>query len=391
MRTSLSLLGITIGIFSIISVYTVVDSFEINVRKEIEGLGTDVLYIQKWSWGGSSDYPWWKYLSRPEPNYKEFVELRRRSTTIGDMAFIYGLSGTLKYQNNSVEAAQIQAVSNDYLLLWKFDLADGRFFSEKESEEGSPIAVLGHEVAQGLFPDGNALGKQITLLGRKVTVVGVISKQGSSLFGNDFDNMAVVPIAFVRKLVGQSDMNGALIMARPKPNVEFLQMKDEVQGIMRSLRKLKPKAEDNFALNENSMISGGLDSIFAIIGIAGTVIGGFSILVGGFGIANIMFVSVRERTNQIGIQKAVGAKRWFLLAQFLAEAVVLSFFGGALGLILVGLVVFIASFTSFSLYLTLGNIIAGLAISVGIGLVAGILPAIQASRLDPVEAIRQGS
>ena len=228
------------------------------------------------------------------------------------------------------------------------------------------------------------------MLGRKVTVIGVIAKQGSSLFGNDFDKMAVVPVAFVRKLVGQSDMDGALIMTRPKPNVEFLQMKDEVQGIMRSLRRLKPKAEDNFALNENSMISGGLDSIFTILGLAGTVIGGFSILVGGFGIANIMFVSVRERTNQIGIQKAVGAKRWFLLAQFLAEAVVLSFLGGILGLILVGLVVFIASFTSFSLYLTWGNILAGIGISVFIGLVAGILPAIQASRLDPVEAIRQG-
>lgn len=390
LRTSLSLLGITIGIFSIISVYTVVDSFEITVRKELESLGDDLLYIQKWSWGGGGDYPWWKYLSRPEPTYREYTELKRRSTTIGQSAFIYAMTKTVKYRNNSVEGTEVQAVTHSLAELWNLELGEGRFFNEKEAESGLALAVLGSDVAEGLFDGGVALGKKITLMGRKVQVVGVIQKQGSSVFGNDFDQKVLVPANFVRKLIGQADMDGAAIMVKPKPGIELPRMKDEVRGIMRSLRRLKPKAEDNFALNENSMVSGGLDAIFSIIGIAGTVIGGFSILVGGFGIANIMFVSVRERTNQIGIQKAVGAKRWFLLTQFLAEAVVLSVIGGMIGIALVGLAVLISKATSFDLYLTVGNVVTGVLISVFIGLISGLLPAIQASRLDPVEAIRQG-
>jgi putative ABC transport system permease protein len=300
------------------------------------------------------------------------------------------MTKTVKYRNNSVEGTEVQAVTHSLAELWNLELGEGRFFTEKEAESGLALAVLGSDVAEGLFDGGVALGKKITLMGRKVQVIGVVKKQGTSVFGNDFDQKVLVPTNFVRKLIGQSEMDGAAIMVKPKPGIELPRMKDEVRGIMRSLRRLKPKAEDNFALNENSMVSGGLDAIFSIIGIAGTVIGGFSILVGGFGIANIMFVSVRERTNQIGIQKAVGAKRWFLLTQFLAEAVVLSVIGGAIGILLVGLAVLISKATSFDLYLTVGNVITGVLISVFIGLISGLLPAIQASRLDPVEAIRQG-
>ena len=394
LRTALSLLGVTIGILTIVAVFTMVDSLERNIRSSVESLGSDVVYVQKWPWGGSGEYRWWTFYQRPEPTYYEMEKLERRLSTVQDIAYLFGINQTLKYGLNSVEAVNVLSVSHAYNDIWKFEIKEGRYFSELESRKGNGVAILGFDVAEGLYGNINPIGRTFSVLGRKLKVIGVLAKQGKSLIGNDMDGSILIPVEYVGNIMSLNDMNGSTIIASTKPGVEMAAMKDEITGAMRALRRLKPKAVDNFALNEISMISNNLDTFFTIIGLAGAVIGGFSILVGGFGIANIMFVSVKERTNQIGIQMSMGAKRIFILLQFLLESVILCLLGGGLGIALVGLMVYLLpiliSDFDFEIAMSFGNIMQGIVISVLIGLISGFVPAYMASRLNPVDAIRAG-
>lgn len=392
LRTVLSLLGVTIGIFTIVSVFTVVDSLERSIRNSFQSLGSDVIYVQKMSWGGGGgDFEWWKYFQRPNPGYKEFEKLEKRISTEQSMAFGFGLNKTIKQGLNSIENATILPVSHNYYKLWEYDIEYGRYFSPLESKSGTPVAVLGSDIAEGLFGSENPLGRSFKIMGRKVRVIGIFKKQGKSLIGQDIDEFAVVPVNFIRGVMNVDNQEGAFIMIKALPGTTIEALTNDVRGSMRSIRKLKPKAEDNFAINESSLLTEGLDMIFRILGIAGAVIGGFSILVGGFGIANIMFVSVRERTNQIGIQKSLGAKNYFVLLQFLLESILLCLIGGLIGLTLVFILMFtITQISGFDMMLTLKNIIQGITISAIIGLVSGFIPAYMASKLDPVEAIRAG-
>ncbi len=391
LRTFLSLLGISIGIFAIISVLTVVDSLEKNVRGSVASLGDNVLYIQKWPWATSSDYPWWKYLNRPSPSLQEAEDIKRRLLSVEAVSFqAWILSKTIKAGKNSVENVGVMPVSHDYEQIKLFDLVEGRYFTESESAGGSPVAIIGYDVYDKLFPNGNAIGKDILALGRKMSVIGVFAKEGSSLVGNSMDELVLTPVKYARNIVDITvDQSQPWIQVKGKAGINNAELKDEVRGIMRSLRQLSPREEDNFALNESSLLSAGITSIFGVINIAGWIIGGFSILVGGFGIANIMFVSVKERTSIIGIQKSLGAKRYFILMQFLVESIILCLVGGIIGLMIVfGLTYLASASMDFKIALSSGNIITGLVISVSIGVISGFIPAYTASRLDPVEAIR---
>ena len=395
LRTVLSLLGITIGIFTIISVFTLVDSLERNIRNSISDLGAEVVYIQVWPWGADGgEYAWWKYFQRPEPNYREFKNLEKRTTTTQSLCFAFGLNRTAQYGTNSVENTSVIATTHGYYDIWGYELAAGRYFSPVESNSGTPVTVLGAEIAEGLFGEEDPLEKEVKVLGRKVRVIGVFERQGESLVGQNVDEFLILPMNYVRTLMSVNDREGAFIMAMASPGVEVEEMKDELRGEMRSIRKLKPRAEDNFALNEISVLTAGMDALFGVISGAGLVIGLFSILVGGFGIANIMFVSVRERTHQIGIQKSLGAKNYFILAQFLSESVVLCIIGGILGLLLIylallGIDIF-ELVEGFEIRLSLKNILMGIIWSAVIGVVSGFIPAWMASRLNPVDALRAG-
>ena len=387
-RTILSLLGITIGIFCIISVFTIFDSMEIAIRKSIDSLGSNVLFIEKWPWSMGGDYPWWKYLQRPEGTLDDMKEIQKRSALADATAFMIQVNKTVKYQSNYVENVGIMGVSQDFDKVWPFEISDGRYFSQMESNSGKNVAIIGPEIAENLFRDANPIGKEIKIFGRNIEVIGVTKKKGEDMFGNGNDRTVMLPINYSKTLVNLDEV-GTTILIKAKPLVSNEQLKDELTGIIRSIRKLKPQAEDNFSINETSIISKGFDVLFGVIGTVGWIIGGFSLLVGGFGIANIMFVSVKERTSIIGIQKALGAKNYFVLLQFLFEAVFLSLIGGIVGLLIVFiLVLIISNTTSFNLILTSGNVMLGIGVSALIGLVSGIIPAWTASRLNPVEAMR---
>jgi putative ABC transport system permease protein len=387
-RTVLSLLGITIGIFSIIAVFTIFDSMETSIRDNINSLGNDVLFVQKWPWAMGGDYPWWKYMNRPEASPAELKEIQRRSQTAQASTYISGINSTLKYREKAIENATVIMVSEDYDKVMPVDIADGRFISQVEFKSGKPVAVVGAEIVSNLLETNDPVGKKIKLFGLNVEVIGVTKKEGNNIFGDTPDDQILVPVNFARNHTDMRNLQGTIIV-KARPGVMLDEMKDELTGIMRSVRKLKPKAEDNFVINETDIITKGFDQLFGVIAMVGWVIGGFSLLVGGFGIANIMFVSVKERTRIIGIQKSLGAKKYFILLQFLFEAIFLSLLGGLFGLF----IVFVISFTisqvfDWDLVLTQKNIFLGIFVSAFIGFISGLVPAWNASKLDPVEAMR---
>lgn len=389
-RTSLSLLGITIGIFCIISVFTVFDSLESTVTNSLNSLGSNVLFVQKWPWGTGGEYPWWKYYQRPEPSLNDLDNLQRRSTTSEAIALMAGTSNSVKFDRNAIESAEILGVSNDYDKVMTVDLADGRYFTSLEFSSGRNVAIIGDDIVKNLFTGIDPVGRKIKVFGQKLEIVGVMNRSGSAVFGDSQDNQVLVPVEFLRDFMDM-DRSGATIVVKAKPLISNEELKDELTGLLRSIRKLKPGADDNFAINEPSLISQGLAGFFNAIGLVGWIIGGFSLLVGGFGIANIMFVSVKERTSLIGIQKAIGAKSYFILFQFLFESVFLSIMGGIVGLIIIfaGTII-VSDLIGFELTLTNSNILLGVFVSAFIGLISGFIPAYNASRLNPVDAIRSG-
>lgn len=388
LRTFLSLLGVTIGIIAIISVFTIVDALEKNVRDSVESLGENVIYIQKWPWGGSGEYQWWKYYKRPKVNYKEFKKVQYRCKRAAAIAFTFGGNRTVKSGNNVLEDVDISGITFEFPQILSFNMEKGRFFSQDEMISGKNYVLIGHAIANALFENFNPIGETIKIAGINAKVIGVIEKQGEDITGNSQDNRVLCSYLFAKRFLSER-RSDPLIMVKADEHVSNDQLKSELKQIMRTIRRVRPLEDDNFSMNEVSLIKQGLDQLFSVIGLAGWIIGGFSILVGGFGIANIMFVSVKERTKIIGIQKALGAKNIFILLQFLFESIFLCVLGGSFGLAIVWALSAVGSkMLDFNLNLTLENVVLGLSVSAIIGMISGIIPALSASRLDPVEAIR---
>jgi putative ABC transport system permease protein len=398
LRSILSVLGITIGVFAIILVFSLVDSLEKNIRDSLEELGSDVIFVQKWPWDMSSGYPWWEYLNRPVPTYDEYEYISEKSSSdIVEMAcFVYSSGNNLvEFGKYSATGVGVLGVSHEYSSIQDVPVARGRYFNPIDSDVGMNVALIGNDLAIDLFGQEDPLGKTIKIKKHRVKVIGLIEKQGESPIGNSLDDNVIIPVKFMRRMVRMNKQWGeTFIMAKAAKNVPLDVMEYELSAMMRSKRKLRPSQNNSFALNRLTMITNQLSMIFTPLNLAGLFIGGFSIVVGCFGVANIMFVSVKERTHIIGIQKSLGAKKYFIQLQFLVEAIILSILGGAIGIagvyltVIVGNIVAETQEISMRMFLTTENFILGLTISFVVGILAGIIPAIMASNLDPVEAIR---
>ena len=387
-RTFLSLLGITIGIFAVISVFTIFDSLEKQLRDSVNSLGSNVLFIQKWPWMTDGNAPWWKYMNRPQPTLADLKIIEKRSQLTESVAFFVHNQKTLKNGNNIMEDIEIQGVSHGYNIVMEVQIAKGRYFTPSESANGRQVALIGSDIAENLFPNEDPEGKSFKIGGIKTYVVGVLEKKGEDTFGNSPDKQVIIPLNFTKSFVDLK-YSGNIIMVKARDGISNDELRSELTGILRASHSLKPGSDDDFAIIETSIISNSFDQFFGMLAGIGWVIGGFSLLVGGFGIANIMFVSVRERINIIGIQKSLGAKNYFILTQFLFEAVFLSLLGGLFGLILVLILSLSVTYgLDWPMMLNESNIILGIAVSSVIGLISGLMPAIQASKLDPVVAMR---
>lgn len=394
LRTFLSLLGVTFGIFSIVAVLAAVDSLTHQVTGQLEAWDSKTIFLSKMSFSETS-VPRWKRDQFRSVTYDEYQALQK--TISGDEAMSYTLftpSASIRYQDRTIPSVRTQATTFDFPDVESIKLIEGRFYNEYESVAGSSVIVLGYDLAQELFNDvALALDRQIRLMGKQISVIGVLEKEGEVSFGQSKDNLAYMPVNLARNMYGRNIENlASMIVIKPNSKMDYESYLDQLEMRARQVRSLGVNAENDFFINELSGFSDIMANITRTLNTIGFIISGFSLLVGGFGIANIMFVSVKERTNLIGIQKSLGAKNRFILAQFLFEAVILSLLGGLIGILLVfvSFVILNLFVPSFEFLLSSFNIFVGIIISSLIGFVSGILPALSASRLNPVDAIRTG-
>ncbi|MDF2380775.1 ABC transporter permease [Nostoc ellipsosporum NOK] len=392
LRTFLSLFGITIGIFCIIGVLATVNSLQQNIQNEINSLGSNTIYVDKWDYtaGGGPDYPWWKFVNRPVPKYSEIQQIKDRTSYAKYVAFRIQVSDNVEYRGTLLNNVNIYGVSDDFENIQPLEIPWGRYLSDPEFNYGSPVVILGHDVAEKLLGSAEyAVGREVTIRGNKVLVAGVIKKQGKQMIGGwDFDQSVIIPYRFARNIMNELKAD-PVILVQGKDNVPSQALKDELTGAMRAIHKLSPTQEADFALNDINDLSQSVSEAFVGLNIGGAIIGGISLIVGLFGVANIMFVTVRERTSQIGLKKAIGAKRGIILTEFLLESAFLCIIGGLIGLSLVFLLAQILSqVLDFPVFISIDNMVWTFLICIFVGIVAGIIPASQAARMDPVVAIR---
>jgi putative ABC transport system permease protein len=392
LRTFLSLFGITIGIFCIIGVLAVVNSLEHNIQNEVKSLGTNTIYVDKWDYsaGGGPDYPWWKYVNRPMPKYEDLKQIKERTPSAKYVAFKIDVQDNLDFENNILSGVQLYGISEQFKDIQPIEVQEGRYISDAEFDHGSNVMVIGVEVAKKLFGSiERAIGKEATARGKKLQVVGVIKKQGKSMIGGwNFDDNVVLPYKYARNIMDERRAD-PLIMVQGQDDLSSKVLKNDLIGTMRALHKLTPMKEDDFALNDINDFSNAISQAFVSLNIGGWVIAGLSLIVGMFGVANIMFVTVRERTGQIGLKKAIGAKSRIILTEFLLESAFLCIVGGVIGLLLVFLLTTILSGAlNFPVFISTNNMILAIVICIIVGVLAGFIPASQAARMDPVVAIR---
>ena len=396
LRTFLSLLGISIGIFCIISVLSAVESLEKNILEGFSEFGSDVVYIDKQPWTEDPGANYWKYLKRPVPHLADYEAIKKRSKLTDKTAYCYFTGGsTIKYGNNSISGVFQMGSTPEYIDVQELPLEEGRYFNSIESQTGADVIVMGATIKKELFGELNAIGKDVKLLGRKFKVIGVLEKEGDSVFNfMEFDDVVWMSLKTMKKFynVGKPYGNvrgGQLLLAQVKEGHTLDELKQVLTGILRGSRRLRPLESENFHLTEVSMLAYAIAPVIAIMNKAGIVIGIFSLIVGMISVANIMFVSVKERTSLIGVKKALGAKQHFILMEFLSEAIFLCILGGLMGLLLVfGLLKVISAVIPFEMWLSSRNLIIGLSVSILVGIIAGTIPAWLASRLDPVVAMR---
>ncbi|MBC7651625.1 MAG: ABC transporter permease, partial [Deinococcales bacterium] len=335
-------------------------------------------------------YPWWKYIKRPVPKYDEMKFIKAKSYLTGNMAFLCRANGNGSYRDNVLSGISFFGTSEDFSKIQSLETQTGRYISTGEFDRGTPSVVIGDAVATQLYGKPEfAVGKTLTYNSRKLEIVGVLRKQGQSLVNIfDFDNAALTSYEYFTSIY-EADKSDPSILIQGKEGVSTKALQDELTGVVRQIRRLSPSEEDNFSLNDISSFAESTETLFGSINLGGWVIAGFSLLVGGFGVANIMFVTVRERTSQIGLKKAIGAKRRTILTEFLLESAFLCIIGGLIGLVFVWLLTkVLGAFLPFPIFIAPNIIMLALSLCIVLGILSGIIPASIAAKMDPVVAIR---
>ncbi len=388
-RTILSLTGVAFGIFCIIGVLAAVNSLEQNIQNEINGLGNNTIYIDKWDYSGGPDKPWWKMRARPVMKYEEMGMLKERSELTDQVTFLMQTGTSLSYKNDALQNVSVYGINEPQIIIQPLNFLTGRFFSTAEFSNGSSVCLIGFENAEKLFGKAQrAISNQVTIKGKKLTIVGVLKKEGKNFVGWDYDNCIMMPYRYCKQIFDEKNSNPILIV-KGKTGVSTNALLQELKGIMRQIRRLSPRQEDNFSLNSVEAFSKSVSGLFVTLDLVFGFVGGISLIVGLFGIANIMFVTVKERTSIIGLKKAIGAKSSSILLEFLMEATLMCIVGGIIGLLLVWLVtILLTAITSFVFFISIPLMIAAVIICIVVGVLAGIIPARQAAKMNPVVAIR---
>jgi len=389
LRTALSLTGVAFGIFCIIGVLTTVGSLEKNIQNEVKSLGNNTIYIDKWDYSGGPDKPMWKYRARPIMKNEETVLIKQRSDLTESITYLMQSFTNVSYKDEVIENATVYCINESQIKIQPLQFEVGRYFSSSEFENGTNNCLIGYTNAEDMFGSADrAIGKQIDVKGKKVTIIGVIKKEGKSFIGWDYDKCFMLNNKYARGLF-DPEMSNPILIVKGAENTTTDALSQELRGVMRQIRKLSPLQEDNFSLNSVEAFSKAISDSFVTINIVGSIIGGISLIVGMFGIANIMFVTVKERTPIIGLKKAIGAKKGTILFEFLLEASILCILGGAIGLLLVYILTLILSGPlDFPVYLSAPMIFTTVCICLAVGILAGIIPASRAAKMDPVKAIR---
>jgi putative ABC transport system permease protein len=389
LRTALSLIGISFGIFCIIGVLATINSLEANIQNQIKSLGSNTISIDKWDYNGGPDYPWWKYVNRPTPKYEEVNFIKQRSSFARNVAFVTNSQLTVEYESYALQGVSVIGVSEEENEIEPVKIQYGRYLSQADFTSGSAVAIIGYTNAENLFMDpALAVNKEVKIKGVKARIVGIIKKVGTNTIGIDYDQCFIIPYRFAKQIFNIENSRPHIVV-NGKNDISSNGLADELEGIMRSIRKLGPRQEDNFTVNQISSFADKVSSLFSSINLGGWAIGILSLIVGAFGIANIMFVTVKERTSIIGLKKAIGAKKRSILSEFLLEAAIICIMGGLIGLLLVYvLTIVLTNLFNFPVFISAGILALAISICIIIGILAGIIPALTASRLDPVVAIR---
>jgi putative ABC transport system permease protein len=390
LRTFLSLFGITIGIFCIIGVLATIDSLQSKIKSDLSSFGNNSVYIDKWDYSGGPEYPWWKFVKRPSMKMEEMDFVKKKSTLASNMAFVMQTQESFSYEDNILKGVNIYGITPEYKNIQSFNIGYGRFLSESDFTRGVPYVVIGYKVAEELYGKADkGVGKTITYKGRKLLVIGVIEKQGSAIInGYDYDKSTIVTHNYMASVYNPDNL-GPVIMVQPKPGITSKALQEELTGIMRQIRKLSPTQDDNFTCNDVAQFKDQVESVFGAVNQGGWAIAGLSLIVGAFGVANIMFVTVRERTSQIGLKKAIGAKSSSILYEFLLESAFLCIIGGLVGLLLVWILTLaLSTVLPFAITIAPSIIFLAFSICIILGVVSGIIPASIAAKMNPVEAIR---
>jgi putative ABC transport system permease protein len=391
LRTFLSLFGVTIGIFCIIGVLATVSSLERNIQDGVKSLGSNTIYIDKWDYQGGAEYPWWKYVNRPSPKLIETKLIREKVNANINIVFNFTTQSFIQYENDKLDGINYHGITEEFDKIQPVEIQYGRYINQLEFDQGTASILIGYDNAEKLFGNAEkALGKVVDLRNKKAVIVGVIKKQGKSFIeGWQFDQSIILSYRFMKQMLFNERFNNPKIIVKGPENMSTDALKDELKGAMRSIHRLGPTEEDDFALNAISDFSKAVSSLFGSVNLGGWMIGLLSLIVGAFGIANIMFVTVRERTPVIGLKKAIGAKKRTILMEFLLESALICIIGGLIGIILVVVMAQVLSAAfNFPVFVS-GNILTlALGICIGIGVLAGIIPAMIAAKMDPVVAIR---